>query len=779
MSERGGYTGGIVKVDITSPAGGQQQVLTGLASFREFNPTTGADRVISEGQNGLTITPDGTVFIAAGGGLDPITAQSIGPISNELSGVLKVTGLFGADPSQATVTPEFNSVAYAQATGIDGATTQYNTESNLNDITVGSNGDLYAVDAARNVLYQLSPDGSTVLGATVIQKQPPVLTPPQYAATVAAGGDPAAQYAAEIDTVTYKNAGDVPNVPGNVPVLTPAQDTELANLGMAIEQTVSPSTLGQLASIGATPAAQLITAVAGALTPSEEAAFGSLTATAAASLISFAANAIVADPAMAAMLPPVTPSLAEGLLGSLSAAVPSAASALASIDPAQAASLITAVATNLSPSTAATIASVGSSTIATIITDVASTVDPATLAAIASENVFGVSNSISRVVTAFTAPATGAAAAAAAAMFGPPTPVPHGEDSETAIASLSPSNAVTPEDPVSPPVLASNIYTPDFNAFFGNFAPAAGDPLAISAGSTGTYTVNNVFTFGDRLADDGTYDPVLKAMGLQAPATTAPYSPTGDFSDGPKWTTDLAQILGASQSATYTNFAYEFATAQSMSDPLDPLNGALNFQTQLSLFQAANHSFSSNDLVTVTFGGNDLTLPSTNTPDQTIALTVQSIIGGMQQAVDLGAKHFLVTNLPDLGITPLFSSPAFQAETGLTPSGLTAETNQYNAALSTALTSFAATTGVDVKELDLNALFKGIVADPASYGFSNVSQPILTSTPSTTSSAVTYNPNIVGQDPQVEHSSLFLDPYFDPTALGQAVIAQTARSTLT
>ena len=98
VSERGGYTGGIVKVDITSPAGGQQQVLTGLASFREFNPTTGADRVISEGQNGLTITPDGTVFIAAGGGLDPITAQSIGPISNELSGVLKVTGLFGARP---------------------------------------------------------------------------------------------------------------------------------------------------------------------------------------------------------------------------------------------------------------------------------------------------------------------------------------------------------------------------------------------------------------------------------------------------------------------------------------------------------------------------------------------------------------------------------------------------------------------------------------------------------------------------------------------------------
>jgi len=42
-----------------------------------------------------------------------------------------------------------------------------------------------------------------------------------------------------------------------------------------------------------------------------------------------------------------------------------------------------------------------------------------------------------------------------------------------------------------------------------------------------------------------------------------------------------------------------------------------------------------------------------------------------------------------------------------------------------------------------------------------------------------YNPAIVGQDPQVQHGSLFLDPYFDPTALGQTVMAQTARSTLT
>ncbi len=142
VSERGGYTGSITRVDIASPAGGQQRIYTGLPSFREYNPTTGQDRVISIGPNAMTITPDGTVYIASGGGLAPQTAAAIGPIGNDLQGVLKLTGLFGPDPSQATYTPEFNALNYAATNGPDGATTQFNTESNLYDITQGANGEL-------------------------------------------------------------------------------------------------------------------------------------------------------------------------------------------------------------------------------------------------------------------------------------------------------------------------------------------------------------------------------------------------------------------------------------------------------------------------------------------------------------------------------------------------------------------------------------------------------------------------------------------------------------
>ena len=104
--------------------------------------------------------------------------------------------------------------------------------------------------------------------------------------------------------------------------------------------------------------------------------------------------------------------------------------------------------------------------------------------------------------------------------------------------------------------------------------------------------------------------------------------------------------------------------------------------------------------------------------------------------------------------------------------------NDFNTQLSAGLTTFQNQTGLDVKTLDLHALFNGIANDPSAYGFTNTTQPVLVTTPGNGVTPV-YNPAIVGQDPAVEHASLFLDPYFDPTELGQALIAQTARNALT
>lgn len=644
VSERGGYTGSITKVNITDPAGGQERIYTGLPSFREFNPTTGQDRVISVGANGFTITPDGTVYIASGGGLAPETAAAVGPIADGLQGVLKLTGLFGPDPSQATYTPEFNALKYAAANGPDGETTLFNTESNLYDITQGADGKLYTVDAARNVVYGLSSDGTTLDSATVIQKQPPVLTPPQYAAVVAGGGDPAAQYAAEIANTTYKDANSLPNVPGNLPTV-PAMTN-----------------------------------------PSSNASFG----------------------------PPMTATSTPSTGASPSATTP---------DP-----------------TATT------------------TIDPTTgLPAPHGED------------------ATGSGVTGSST---PPTNLP-----TIPVGPQGPSLFPGPTDPVSPPVLPTNVYTNYYDPFFGNFAPAPSNPLVLSAGAAGNYTVSKLVVFGDRLADNGNTVALEKALGQAPGATSAPYSSTGDFSDGPKWTTDLAQILGATAPSQQENFAYESATARDtgVPNPFDPNASKTPLDTftgQVQQFAKQDGSFSPNELVSVTFGGNDISLPSNEAPDQGVTDSVNAIISGLHQLVDLGAKHFLVSNLPDITLAPLFSQPAFLQATGATQAQFQGLVSDFNTQLSAGLNTFKSQSGIDVKELDLNNLFNGIAATPSDYGFTNITQPVLLSTPGV-GAAPAYNPAIVGQDPQVEHGSLFLDPYFDPTALGQSLIAQTARTSLT
>ena len=600
VSERGGYTGGISKINITTDDS-VERIFTGLPSFREFNPATNQDRVISIGPNGLTISPDGSVFVASGGGLAPETATALGSFGDGLKGVLKIDGLFGSDPANATVTAEFDALNYAATNGPDGATTLFNTESNLNDITTGSDGNLYAVDAARNVVYGLAPDGKMLESVTVLQKRPPVLTPAQYGAVYAAGGNPSADYQAEVGNTTFKGANGLPN------------------------------TTGSTENSGTQPAA--------------------------------ATSSTASNP---------LPSRGED----------------------------------------ATVGTIN------------------------------------------------------AAASGLPT-VPTGNVDPTALG---------PSDPVSPPVTPNNIYSNYFDPFVGNYAPAT--PAVIPAGANGSYSVSNVYSFGDRLADDGgTYSNYGAALYLGQPTADSPVYYNNGLSDGPNWTDLLAQSLGVQPASEDHNFAIGSSTTQVVNDPNDPFQTLGNFQGQIALFQQQDHSFLATDLVTVTFGGNDLTLPSSLSPSEAVTSTVKAITDGLQNLADLGAKHFLVSNLPDITIAPVFSSPIGQQLFGSDPSALQGVVKEFNAELASALTTFASNTGLDVKELDLNTLYAGIVNDPSAYGFSNLAVPVLDNPPGV-GLPQDFSTAVPTQDPAVEHASLFTDPFFHPTALAQSIMAETAKSAL-
>lgn len=643
VSERGGYTGSITKIDLNSREGGQERIFTGLASFREYNPVTGQDRIISIGPNGFTITPDGTVYVASGGGLAPETAASVAPFSDLVRGLVRVDGLFDANPADAKITPVFDSVAYGAANSPDGATTLFNTQSNLNDVVYGPGGRLYAVDAARNVMYGLGTDGTAVESATVIQKRPPVLKPPQYGAVVTLGGNPSADYAVEISSRTYKNANGLPDTPGRAATPVPAGGSTTSSL---------PSGL------------------------------------------------FTSD-----VMPPVVP-------------------------------------------TSAVVGGMGDTT--------------------------GTASSTS--IT----PPRGEDAAIGGANAGDTTGS-SGAAGDAGVPGAIPSLPIDPAfpgpvDPTSPPVLPGNIYTPYFDPFFGY---SSAEKLVLPAGARGSYTVSNLYSFGDRLADDGgTFGavPFAQATGTPTPYTSAPYSSTGSLSDGLKWTTYLEQILGVKDTGRDTNFAYESATARAGLDPSAPFLGS--FEGQVSLFKFINGRFLPTDLVTVTFGGNDLTVPGIVPTPELVDVTVAQIIEGLQDLADLGAKHFLVTNLPDITLAPLFGDPAIGGALGIDGSIYPAIIDRFNAQLDASLDAFEEGTGLDVKELDFNKLFDGIAAGPSAYGFTNVSESVLANPPFPGSTPI-YNPDIVGRDPLVQHGTLFLDPFFNPTALAQSIMAETARSAIT
>ena len=112
-----------------------------------------------------------------------------------------------------------------------------------------------------------------------------------------------------------------------------------------------------------------------------------------------------------------------------------------------------------------------------------------------------------------------------------------------------------------------------------------------------------------------------------------------------------------------------------------------------------------NDLfTTLTFGGNmGLTI------QQGVQNTAQSVVA----LASHGARHILVANLPDLGLTPfgLATGPQGSAQ-------LSYLTNVYNAGLKQALDSLE-NAGIRTIRLDAAGLIREIAANPAAFGLVN------------------------------------------------------------
>jgi len=270
---------------------------------------------------------------------------------------------------------------------------------------------------------------------------------------------------------------------------------------------------------------------------------------------------------------------------------------------------------------------------------------------------------------------------------------------------------------------------------FKRSAAFATTALVVALASTpaaATTSYSKVVSFGDSLSDTGNFLQVTTILsGLGIPGFPIPLPQAGDyyngrFSNGRVAVEVLADglkgTLNDGQSLFLENYAY--GGAQTGQSGNLPNTGMLAQLDSYAKSLAPGVGADGNALYFVWGGGNDLRSIADN-PGQ-----AQQIIGGalnnlgtiVTTLYGMGARNFLVPNLPDLGLTPEGLSG------GAVGSFLaTAASEAFNTNLSNlVLAPLSGLPGIHLMTLDAMAAQRAIIASPATYGLSNVTQGCFT-----------------------------------------------------
>jgi thermolabile hemolysin len=259
---------------------------------------------------------------------------------------------------------------------------------------------------------------------------------------------------------------------------------------------------------------------------------------------------------------------------------------------------------------------------------------------------------------------------------------------------------------------------------------------------------SRIVVFGDSLSDTGNF---YRLTGNQVPPS--PYF-DGRFSNGRLWIEYLAEDLGM-QVLPEDNYAVAGATTGHDNSN----NGLLGLQypglqDQIAEFLSSHQTGGADPaaLYVVWIGANDFfeLLQSGGSPVSLIANGVNNTASTITSLWQAGARHIVVVNAPDLGLTPFGISSGVQDE-------ITLLCGAYNQALEPTLDGLA-NAGIPTVRVDAFATLRLMVNLPEHFGFTNVTEPFLA----------------VGGD-----SSQFL--FWDavhPTTRGHEILANAARTQL-
>jgi phospholipase/lecithinase/hemolysin len=302
------------------------------------------------------------------------------------------------------------------------------------------------------------------------------------------------------------------------------------------------------------------------------------------------------------------------------------------------------------------------------------------------------------------------------------------------------------------------------SAFFAITALAA----LLVAGAAGAIPYPKIYAFGDSLSDAGNIYIFTK----HADPVSPPYS-AGRFSNGPVWIQDLSAAagLGALKASLAGGTDYAVGGATTGQSSVHTVN-LFDLPEQLALFKSAVPKPNTASLFTLWIGSNDLLAIINSKSSAGVAATaVNQILTNeetfLKGLVKLGAKHFLVLTVPDLGLTPEVRAGGATAS-----KAATALTKQFNTALTAKLKSAALTYKLDLKIVDTVGLIDKAVATPAAYGFTNVKSPCWTGNFASASSGKVCASGVTAQD-----KYLFWD-HLHPTTAGHSYVAKAVETAL-
>ena len=243
--------------------------------------------------------------------------------------------------------------------------------------------------------------------------------------------------------------------------------------------------------------------------------------------------------------------------------------------------------------------------------------------------------------------------------------------------------------------------------------------LFLSTPALAEQQFSSIYVFGDSLSDNGNIPKLYGTTARPSP----PYYP-GRFSNGPAYAEYLPGLLNV-PAANFTDDAIGGALSGTGNLGDFPAAGTEN---EVERYLATGRTANSRDLFVLWTGANDyLGLSGTATSaiplpvvqavlSQVAATAVGNISQEVTQLAGTGVKNFLVPNLPNLGVTPILNGTPASADIGLFA------TTAHNTDLTQSMAQLSRQLHVNIVLADVDTLVTDIVAHPAKYGLTNVTQ---------------------------------------------------------